>query len=1100
MAKKTILNSKANTYNGTNGVDWVLGLGGNDKLNGNGGNDILDGGTGNDRLNGGAGNDKLLGGAGNDTLIGGTGNDNMNGGAGNDHMYAGQGNDTVVGGLGSDTAHLAGNYADATITAITGGYTIVLNGATTTIKGVEFVQFGDGKMAVGELINHAPTADATLAVAGTEDVVVAGTIIATDADSDVLAFSIADADKAAHGTVTIDAATGAYTYTPDADYNGDDTFTVTITDDRGATTTQVVTVTLAAANDAPVVGAAVVDQSASEGVAFTFAVPAGTFTDVDGDALTYTATLDDGNALPAWLTFDAKTGTFSGTPTDGTSGVVSVKVTAADGSTSVSDTFTITIADTIKTLTVKDDTLVMTSATETLNGDSTTFNNGDLIIDTTSGDNDTLNLTVTGTPATGTVKGIENVNVNWNAFGTATVNAANISGSTITVSSSKLGYLGDVTVSNAGANAVVAGSGAIGTLTANGVTGATITGTNAAAIVANGTAALTDSVTVAAGASTTTVTVGATTGVENVTVTAGAATTTVTVKSFDVATIDAGKATSIVLVDDAATDKATVKVAGDASITNVGSTGALTLDIATGKTVTLDNIGASLAVTSTGDVTVKTADLGTANVVTESVTGKFTLVSTFATLSNFTKADADVFVLGTATQTGAVINSGDNVQVDVALTSNLFTLGTDGATDVANVTYKAGQTTLASFATFETVNLVAAATAVAGTDLTLTGITTTATGTVNLTGTNDVATGTVTAGTLEASGLVGNLTVSGVVGATVSINGASGINDVDLSGATSTSTFVGQGGADIVKFGTLGATESATAVTGGGADTINAVTSSLGATGVLSVDAGAGNDTVNLTNAAGGVGILVLQGGADTDTLSLASGDDLTGANVTLIGFEAIKVGTLGASVNASLLSGQSYTITGVAATTDVITVVGTTSADTINLGGLVVNDSGSNGVTFVINGLGGDDTIIGTSTLDTITGGTGVDSLTGGALADTFVFTSGDTGITLATADTIADFTTGADKLSTFGGVGSATIADGSALADFAAFVTAANAILTAGPGADDVYVSWNAAASGNGWVAVDENDDGSFNAGDTLLVLTGINTVAEIVVGDFL
>ena len=71
--------------------------------------------------------------------------------------------------------------------------------------------------------------------------------------------------------------------------------------------------------------------------------------------------------------------------------------------------------------------------------------------------------------------------------------------------------------------------------------------------------------------------------------------------------------------------------------------------------------------------------------------------------------------------------------------------------------------------------------------------------------------------------------------------------------------------------------------------------------------------------------------------------------------------------------------------------------------------------------------------------------------------------------------------------------------MANFAAFVTAANAVLTDGAGADDIYVAYNAAGSGNAWAVVDENDSGSVDAGDTLVVLTGINTAGEITAADF-
>ena len=52
-----------------------------------------------------------------------------------------------------------------------------------------------------------------------------------------------------------------------------------------------------------------------------------------------------------------------------------------------------------------------------------------------------------------------------------------------------------------------------------------------------------------------------------------------------------------------------------------------------------------------------------------------------------------------------------------------------------------------------------------------------------------------------------------------------------------------------------------------------------------------------------------------------------------------------------------------------------------------------------------GDDVLYGQDGIDTLTGGTGFDYLNGGAGADSFVFASGDSGNTLATADLIVDF-----------------------------------------------------------------------------------------------
>ena len=72
----------------------------------------------------------------------------------------------------------------------------------------------------------------------------------------------------------------------------------------------------------------------------------------------------------------------------------------------------------------------------------------------------------------------------------------------------------------------------------------------------------------------------------------------------------------------------------------------------------------------------------------------------------------------------------------------------------------------------------------------------------------------------------------------------------------------------------------------------------------------------------------------------------------------------------------------------------------------------------------------------DAITGREGVDTLTGGSRSDTFIFTTGDTGITLETADTITDFSTGTDKID-IATVGNYVEADGAENANIAAFIT---------------------------------------------------------------
>jgi hypothetical protein len=95
---------------------------------------------------------------------------------------------------------------------------------------------------------------------------------------------------------------------------------------------------------APVLSDQTGTQSWTEGQAVTLTLPADTFTDPQGEALTYTATQSNGQALPSWLTFTPSTRTFSGTaPSTATS--LSLRVTATDtGGLATSETFAANVA------------------------------------------------------------------------------------------------------------------------------------------------------------------------------------------------------------------------------------------------------------------------------------------------------------------------------------------------------------------------------------------------------------------------------------------------------------------------------------------------------------------------------------------------------------------------------------------------------------------------------------------------------------------------------------------------------------------------------------------------------------------------------------
>lgn len=171
----------------------------------------------------------------------------------------------------------------------------------------------------------------------------------TDADGDELTLAATLADGSALPTwLSFDATAGRFTGNPDDPQVDTIQVTVTASDGRGGTVSDTFDLTVNPVNDAPTVATPIADQSGQVGAAFSFLVPATSFTDVDDDdaLLTLSASGPQGAALPTWLTFDPLTATFSGTPAEGDEGTVDVVVTARDvAGLEVSDQFTLTIAE-----------------------------------------------------------------------------------------------------------------------------------------------------------------------------------------------------------------------------------------------------------------------------------------------------------------------------------------------------------------------------------------------------------------------------------------------------------------------------------------------------------------------------------------------------------------------------------------------------------------------------------------------------------------------------------------------------------------------------------------------------------------------------------
>ncbi|MEJ1416216.1 MAG: putative Ig domain-containing protein [Candidatus Sedimenticola sp. (ex Thyasira tokunagai)] len=199
-------------------------------------------------------------------------------------------------------------------------------------------QFG---LSVNAGTNHAPFVDAGIIdQQAVEDAAFSFSVPSTtfvDVDTlngDTLILSAALADGTALPQwLGFDAVTQTFSGTPLNSDVGSLDVRVIATDKAGKSVSSDFVLSVANANDAPVVANDIIDRQATEDAAFTFTVPADTFRDDDaihGDSLSLTATLADGTALPTWLGFDAVTQTFSGTALNSDVGGLEVRVTATD--------------------------------------------------------------------------------------------------------------------------------------------------------------------------------------------------------------------------------------------------------------------------------------------------------------------------------------------------------------------------------------------------------------------------------------------------------------------------------------------------------------------------------------------------------------------------------------------------------------------------------------------------------------------------------------------------------------------------------------------------------------------------------------------------
>jgi Ca2+-binding RTX toxin-like protein len=219
------------------------------------------------------------------------------------------------------------------------------------------IQDGIASTGIADLsihVNQAPAGSATanlpVGAANTDYLIAEADLLAGFGDPDGDALAVADLTANGGGSLQ-DNFDGTWTFTPAPNYSGPVELGYSVVDGQGqsAPASQMFVIAAAdapPANHAPTVAVPLAGQAAVLDTAFGYAIPAGTFQDSDaGDVLTLGATLADGSPLPAWLSFDPATGTFSGTPTGADLGGLIVTVTATDtGGLGVSTNFDLTVA------------------------------------------------------------------------------------------------------------------------------------------------------------------------------------------------------------------------------------------------------------------------------------------------------------------------------------------------------------------------------------------------------------------------------------------------------------------------------------------------------------------------------------------------------------------------------------------------------------------------------------------------------------------------------------------------------------------------------------------------------------------------------------
>ncbi|HEY8602701.1 putative Ig domain-containing protein [Tsuneonella suprasediminis] len=432
----------SNYVEGGDGDDVIRAGGGDDVLFGDEGNDTIyagtgsnyvEGGNGDDVIHGGdevtdwsspdqgaahydvlygdVGNDTIYGYAGDDRLVGDDGDDILLGGGGSDWFYGGAGDDLLIGDgiatladIGSyvssqdsgynvddvDIVFYDRNRQDFTITALGNNWFRIEDATGTTtdvdyVVNAEAIAFNQYDPVTGDYLD---TDYISLLSEDTAFSLVPPLDLPEGEVAEYL-ITLENGDPTPDWITVVD---GHITGTPPENFFGQVSLLVS-----GSSATwsdqDIMTLDFFPVNDAPTAQGSLADVELDLSQTFAFDISTVSFSDVDGDDLSVTATLADGSPLPEWLSFDGMV--FSGTSPDSDPGGLAILVHASDGTLEATSGFMLSFAQSYNPIerTEVNDTLYGTAQSDAILGladdDYIFAGDGDDVLDGGDG-NDTL--------------------------------------------------------------------------------------------------------------------------------------------------------------------------------------------------------------------------------------------------------------------------------------------------------------------------------------------------------------------------------------------------------------------------------------------------------------------------------------------------------------------------------------------------------------------------------------------------------------------------------------------------------------------------------------------------------------------------------------